>query len=212
MATKPFGDIRYRYQGLSATSGADALDPADSSLGRPPGVAAVGDAGARQRHTPRHRPAAGAWRPSRGVLIVGMGDENRGDGGVGLHLMECLQQLDWPGDVAFCQAHASLPRQAEQFARVILLDAIEGPEEPGSLYQANPEDLLACAGPPGRATGLVGMLTPAVRKRLAIFAMHPRNLGWGSELSSEVVRAISLALPYLRSFILQMLRTLASLQ
>jgi hydrogenase maturation protease len=145
----------------------------------------------------------------RGVLVVGMGDESRGDGGVGLHLVSCLSQMDWPSNVAFCAADETVPKRAEGFARVILLDALEGPASPGSLYQMDPEELLGrTVGGPDSGMGLLTMLPVPVRKRVAVFGIHPRTLSWGASLSQEVLGSMSVLLTYLRT---QILRTATEL-
>ena len=140
----------------------------------------------------------------RGVLVVGLGDEDRGDGAVGLHLLHCLAQLDWPESVVFCEADESIPARAEGFARIILLEAIEGPEQPGSLYRADPKELLASAvGGPGSGLGLLTMLSPAVLERVSIFGVQPLNTSWGSELSADVIAAMPALISYLRARILK---------
>jgi hypothetical protein len=53
--------------------------------------------------------------------------------------------------------------------------------------------------------GMLGMLSPAVRKRLAIFGLHPRTSAWGSHLSDEMLAALPVILPYIRAFVLQAL-------
>jgi hydrogenase maturation protease len=142
-----------------------------------------------------------------GVLIVGLGDESRGDGGIGLHLAECLSQLDWPGNVVFVEASDSVPLLAEAFAHIVLLDALDGPESPGALYKADPEGLLTdAAGGPDGNLGLLPMLSAAVRKRATIFGVQPANRQWGSSMSRAVVSALPVLVPYLRAFILQAAR------
>ena len=147
---------------------------------------------------------AGAHTPKRGVLVVGMGDEQRGDGGAGVHLVGWLAQLDWPAGVVFCRADESIPKRSEQFARVILVDSIEGPEPPGSLYQADPAELLGQSSEDSSSgLGLLAMLSPAVRERLSIFGVQPKSTGWGSEMSGDLIASIPVVLPYLRAHILQ---------
>jgi len=139
-----------------------------------------------------------------GVLVVGMGDEDRGDGGVGVHLIGCLAQLNWPESVVFCQADDTVPKRAQSFARVILLDAIEGPELPGTLYEADPEELLArSVGGAGSGLGLLGMLPKTVLKRISIFGIQPATTTWGDTLSREVISCMPMLLPYLRAYILK---------
>ena len=143
-------------------------------------------------------------RPTRGVLVVGMGDEDRGDGGVGRHVVRLLAALDWPGSVVFCQADKTVVEKAERFSRVILVDAIDGPECPGSLYRADPEELLSrSVGGEGSGLGLLTMMPPTVRRRLAIFGIQPGNTDWGSSLSLEVVASLPLLVPFLRAYILE---------
>lgn len=133
-----------------------------------------------------------------------MGDEARGDSGVGVHLVRCLGQLDWPSGVVFCQADETVPTKAKLFARVILVDAIEGPEPPGSLYSADPEELMAASvGGEGSGLGLLTMVSRTTRKRMSILGVQPANTGFGSPLSRDVLASIPVLLPYLRATILQ---------
>ena len=138
----------------------------------------------------------------RGVLVVGMGDETRGDGGVGVHLVNCLAQMDWPSDVHFSPADDTIPQRAGQFAKVILLDAMEGPAGPGSLYQLDPTDLVGGNDSGDSRLGLLTMLSETVLKRVAVFGVHPRTSSWGSPLSQEVLGSMSMLLTYLRTRIL----------
>lgn len=204
---------------LKLFPGVGYLDPAESFPGQVPVGWTLGwgldpflaevTGGAKEEAPPielAEASVADGPRPRRGVLVVGMGDEHCGDGSIALHLVHCLQQFDWPGDVAFCRADESVPRRAEDFAHVVLLDAMEGPDAPGALYQADPEELLSrSAGGSDKPMGMLGMLSPAVRKRLAIFALHPRTSAWGSQLSGEMVAALPVVLPYIRAFVLQAL-------
>ena len=141
--------------------------------------------------------------PAGGILVIGMGDEQRGDGGIGLHLMLCLQQMDWPANVTFSRADADIHRRAGHFQRVIVLDAIEGPGSPGSLYQADPEDLLTSSAGVRSGAGLLPMLSPAIRRRLSVFGVQPGSTSWGSPLSAGVLASVPILLSYLRARILQ---------
>jgi len=141
-----------------------------------------------------------------------MGDVQRGDGGVGVHLVECLAQMHWPAGVVFCRASEVVPKRAESFARIVLVDALEGTEAAGSLYSADPEELLASSLKRGGCgLGLLSMISPATRKRLAVFGIQPRTQEYGSSLSREVAASIPVVLPYLRAFILGVLAELAEL-
>jgi len=152
-------------------------------------------------------------RPARCVLVVGMGDEERGDQGVGVQLMHCLSHLDWPAGVAFCPADASVPARAEDFARVILLDAVDGPKEPGALYRVDPGALLdRSIGGAEAGVGLLTLMSPTVRKRLEIFGIQPHSTAWGQSLSGEVASNLPVLVPYLRAMILRAAAEAARIQ
>ncbi len=159
--------------------------------------------GARAEEGP-DRDGLADGRAAQGVLVVGMGDEARGDSGIGVHLVRCLAVMDWPAGVTFCQADESVPARAERFARIILVDAANGPEPPGSLYTADPEELLSCSrGGEGSGLGLLTMLPRSTRKRLSIFGVQPANTGFGSPISGAVLASLPILLPYLRAVILR---------
>jgi len=121
-----------------------------------------------------------------------------------MELMHCLSHLDWPAGVLFCPADASVPARAEDFARVILLDAVDGPNGPGALYRVDPEALLDHSiGGAEAGVGLLTLMSPPVRRRLEIFGIQPQSTGWGEGLSGEVVASLPLLVPYLRAMILR---------
>jgi len=140
----------------------------------------------------------------RGVLVVGMGDVDRGDDGIGVHLTGCLAAMPWPDSVEFCTAGPDVPKRAEKFARVLLIEAIDGPEAPGALYQANPQELLETSvGGPDSGLGLLSMLSAPVRRRLSVFGIQPHRRDYGSDISDELILAMPSLVPYLRARILE---------
>jgi len=154
--------------------------------------------------SPDDERASRAPVPTRGVLVVGMGDADRGDDGIGVHLTGCLAAMGWPDSVEFCTAGADVPKRAEKFARVLLIEAIDGPELPGSLYQADPQELMdAAVGGNEGGLGLLSMLSGPVRRRLSVFGIQPRRRDYGSDISDELILAMPVLVSYLRARILQ---------
>ena len=146
--------------------------------------------------------------PEHSVLVVGLGQEHVGDAAAGFHLARCLSQLSWPGGVCFRFDGLDLPRVIPQFRHVVLLDCFEGPEGPGALYQAEPDDMLdGVCGSAGLE--LAASLPPALRQRVSVFGVHPRTVRLGSPMSSEVMSCLPVLLPYLRAFILQLVARMA---
>jgi hydrogenase maturation protease len=147
---------------------------------------------------PAHSPALGK------VLVLGLGDEDFGDNGVGCHLARCLAEMDWPAGVEFDLAGRATAERLAGYERIVLLQAMSGPNCPGSLYHADPEALLALsAGGQGAKMDLLRMLSPPLRQRVMVLGVHPRTTQRDSGLSEEILGAIPRLLPYLRSFILR---------
>jgi hydrogenase maturation protease len=149
--------------------------------------------------------AAPAHRPPTGkVLVLGLGDEEYGDSGVGCHLTRCLADMDWPAGVMFELAANATPEHLAGYEKIVLLQAMSGPNHPGSLYHADPEAMVALS-PASQAAkmDLLRMIAPPVRKRLMVLGVHPRTTQRNSGLSEEILGAIPRLLPYLRNFILR---------
>ena len=173
--------------------------PKESPASDAPSLESLGIAKAgSEQHTPAQPPPAG------GVLVVGMGDVARGDDGIGVHLTGCLAAMDWPNSVEFCTAGPDVPERAEKYARVVLLEAIDGPHAPGALYQADPDELLdSSVGGPEDGLGLLSMLSLPVRRRLSIYGIQPHRRDYGSDISDELILAMPSLVPYLRVRILE---------
>jgi len=188
---------------LSWTAEGSFVPPTGGSVPDPSATADLPEGPAASQPADAPAEAATTEPASGSVLIVGAGDEARGDGGIGIHLMHCLAQMHWPEGVVFCRADESVPQRAEQFGRVIILDSLEGPESPGSLYRADPEELLRRSlGDEECRLGLLSMIPRSVRRRTAVFGVQPGTTSWGSQPSPEVIGALPLLLAYLRTVIL----------
>lgn len=143
-------------------------------------------------------------RGGKGVLVIGMGRETSGDNGVGIYLMRCLSQLQWPQNVRFVMGSECLRDQASNYDRVILLDSVEGPDSPGSLYQLDPEEMLSkVSGGAPAGLEMAALLPPWVRSRMCIFGVQPRTRHAGTSLSPEVLGALPILVTYLRGVILR---------
>lgn len=155
---------------------------------------------------PLAAPGAGAAHgsPPRKVLVLGLGDEDFGDNGVGCHLARCLADMDWPAGVEFDLAGKTAPEHLAGYEKIVLLQALTGPNSPGSLYHADPEALVALATTSQAAKmDLLRMISPPLRQRLLVLGVHPRTTQRDSGLSEEILGAIPRLLPYLRNFILR---------
>ena len=201
MATKGTGDIGYAPPGKLRPSAAESL------INQPftQAVEEIFSPAAVQPEDSAPEKAESADLPCRGVLVVGTGDEARGDESIGLHLLGCLQQLHWPGDVVFVPAGPEVARLAEQFACVVVLESVIGPDGPGALYQARPGDLTQ-ANLLGKSLGMLGQLSPSVCMRTTVLGLHPKTSEFGSQPSTLVLNSFQVVLPFVRSHILGRIR------
>lgn len=149
---------------------------------------------------PQTQPEALGSMGGKGLLVVGLGDERHGDVGIGAHLMRCLSQLTWPEGVEFCHVDDLSWEKVDGYSKVILLDALQGPEGPGSLYQADAEALVACSA--NKHVENLERFLSVGQRRLLVFGVQP-SPARGSKLSGELVESLSGMLLYLRMYILR---------
>ncbi len=141
-----------------------------------------------------------AFQQGGRLLVVGLGNEEQGDCGIGSHLLRCLSQYAWPKCVEFRHIGEVAWEQVGAYSAIILLDAMHGPDNAGSVYQSDGEALMACSANRHRRS-----IEPflALRRRLTVFGIQPHRRGQDRELSQELVSRLPSMLTYLRHYILQ---------
>jgi hydrogenase maturation protease len=134
------------------------------------------------------------------LLILGVGNLLLSDEGVGVHVAQELMEMNFPPEVRVVEGGTDgfgLMHVLLEAERVILIDAVRGGGQPGSIYQFEIED---CPPFPDvfktsvhqisileviNLSGLIGS-TP----RTTIIGIEPQCLEMGMKLSPEVARAI----------------------
>ncbi|MBI2863604.1 MAG: hydrogenase maturation protease [Chloroflexi bacterium] len=134
------------------------------------------------------------------VLILGLGNTLRCDDGVGPRVVEALQRLDLPPEVEMLVAVAATSGLLHAIAdrqKVIVVDAIQGGSEPGSVYRASPEDLeagsqsLISAHHMGILEALkLAQALSCAPEEFVVIGVEPQATGWGLDLSPEVAAAV----------------------
>jgi hydrogenase maturation protease len=147
------------------------------------------------------------------VVIIGIGNLILQDEGIGVHAVRELGKLALPPHVEVIDGGTAtielLPviRAAE---RIIVIDALKGGEEPGTIYRLSPEDLMVDAE---RLLSLhqVGLLEVLGMARqlggdaeVVIIGVEPKEIGWGMELTP----AVAAKLPQVIEAVLAELKTL----
>ena len=127
------------------------------------------------------------------TLILGIGNLLLTDEGVGCHAARALQEEALPEDVVVLEAGtdflSALP-EIEKADRIIIVDAMQGDEAPGTVYRVPFEECLkpqCIASLHGfdvsRTLYLAGRDTVP---EVVVFGVEPALIQWGTELSPKV--------------------------
>lgn len=134
------------------------------------------------------------------IVILGVGNVLLSDEGVGVHVANELCKMELPENVSVVEGGTDgfrLLNVITESDRLIVVDAVKGGSEPGSIYRFDIDDVKAC--PSGFKTsvhqigilevidlsGLIGK-TP----QTTIIGVEPKSLEMSMELSAEIRKKI----------------------
>ena len=81
--------------------------------------------------------------PYKHILILGVGNLLLSDEGVGVHVAQRMMTMDWPPEVQVVEGGTDgfgLVNFITEADRMILIDAVKGGGQPGSIYRFEIED------------------------------------------------------------------------
>ena len=149
------------------------------------------------------------------VLVLGVGNILLSDEGVGVRAVEALQQVTLPDGVEALDggtASMALLDSLSNRERVIVIDAVKGNHDPGTIYRFTPADIRVHRE---IATSLhqLGLLDALAQleflgrapRDVVLYGIEPKDIGLGLELTSEV----KAAMPRVVELVLSELRTSA---
>ncbi len=133
------------------------------------------------------------------TVVVGFGNLLMGDDGVGIHVVHELAARELPpgvetvdGGVASLEILGSLL----DAARIIIVDALAGGGEPGTVYRLTPDDIGTAAGAPGFSLheftlpqSLALLARTATLPPIVIFGVEPAGMDLGLDMSPPVAAA-----------------------
>ena len=145
-------------------------------------------------------------RPS--ILILGVGNILLSDEGVGVRIVEAMEGWELPDNVELFDGGTASVDLLDSLAnrdKVIIIDAVKGGNEPGTLYRFTPNDVTIQRQnfTSLHQVGLLETLTMArylgcAPQEVVIYGIEPKKVSWGLELSPEVaavvIRVIELVL------------------
>jgi hydrogenase maturation protease len=129
------------------------------------------------------------------TLVVGMGNFLCRDEGIGVHIIQAMENMELPNHIELLDIGTStmdLISHLEDVEKLIVIDAMEAGGIPGTIYKCRPEDLLPKdEGPISlHEIGLLESLNMAEKmgKKIdtVVIGIEPKVLNWGVELSEEV--------------------------
>jgi len=137
--------------------------------------------------------------PKARTIVVGVGNLLLKDEGIGVHIARALQQMDIPQDTKIIDGGTSpdLPYYLKDTDRLIILDAVKAGGEPGTVYRFHPHDVniesegTTSAHDFGLEQSLrIMRLTGSEPKEIVIIGIEPKEIDWGTELSTELQQRI----------------------
>lgn len=148
------------------------------------------------------------------IVILGVGNILLSDEGVGVHVANELMKMKLPPDVTVVEGGTDgfrLLNVITEADRLIVIDAVKGGAQPGSIYRFDINEVRNC--PPGFKTSVhqIGILEVIDLSGLigkiphtTVIGVEPKSLKMGMELSPEIKakipRIIELVLEELKKY------------
>jgi hydrogenase maturation protease len=131
------------------------------------------------------------------ILVVGLGNLLLADEGVGIHAIRELEKRDLPAHVDVIDggtAGLDLLDLLIDYRLVIIVDAVNAGQQPGTIFRFGPEDITAHADHVPLSlhqTQLANVLQLATYlgqplPPIVIYGVQPETMDWGTELSSAL--------------------------
>lgn len=138
----------------------------------------------------------GAQAPPRKILILGVGNLLLRDDGFGVHVINSLKSVVLPVNVELLEAgtvsHQLIPLLHE-IDHLIVIDAVEAGDVPGSIFRFSPEDMKFSSQPMAslHQISLIDVLHMAEltgkKPKTVIIGVQPKDASsWSMELSAEL--------------------------
>ncbi|MGB9792037.1 MAG: hydrogenase maturation protease [Thermacetogeniaceae bacterium] len=134
-------------------------------------------------------------------VVVGIGNLLLKDEGVGVHVVRALERRSLPCDVELVDGGTAGPDLLPYMSgaeKIIVVDALKGGGEPGSVYCLTPDDCEPKAEGNPLSLHDLGILVAlrdlelleGRRPHVVIIGVEPKELDWGIELTPEVAASI----------------------
>lgn len=134
------------------------------------------------------------------VLVLGVGNILLSDEGAGVRAAEALQRMDLPRGVEVLDggtASMALLDSLSDRDKVVIIDAVKGGGEPGTLYRFTPDDIRV-HGEVITSLHQLGVLDALAHveclghapKSVIFYGIEPGEMEWGLDLTPRVGAAL----------------------
>lgn len=132
------------------------------------------------------------------ILIVGLGNTILKDEGVGVYIAKKLSSLKLPTRVKIVECGTDLLRIMNHYSqqeKVIIIDAVRGGKEPGTIYQFDEEELLNIKAQTRSVHQISVSSSIKLLKKLSsswskaqvmLIGIEPKIIDYGNDLSPEI--------------------------
>lgn len=127
------------------------------------------------------------------IIVVGVGNLIMQDDGVGVHVINCLSQMNIPEEVELIDAGTNSYDLVDFYGRgdiIIVVDAMKAGGEPGTIYRAPLDQLGLQLDTSITSVHDLGFVQAAQHvnmlghyPEILVFGIEPAELGFGLELS-----------------------------
>jgi len=142
------------------------------------------------------------------VVVLGVGNLLRQDEGVGVHAVRALSGVQFGEWAEFVDGGTAVFEALsgwQEIEKLIVIDAVRGGREPGSISRLSLREVAARTAPALSVPehGLLdalGLLKQAGLRvgETVIYGVEPAAAGWGTDLSAEVAASLPLLAARLR--------------
>ena len=130
------------------------------------------------------------------IMVVGIGNLIMQDDGAGVHVVNCLSEMDIPAEVELIDGGTYSYDLVDFFCQgdiIIVIDAMQAGGEPGTIYRAPLEQLGLQFDSAMTSVHDLGFVQAARHvnmlghyPQILVYGIEPENLGLGLELSPEI--------------------------
>ncbi|MGC9965641.1 MAG: HyaD/HybD family hydrogenase maturation endopeptidase [Syntrophobacteraceae bacterium] len=129
------------------------------------------------------------------IVVMGTGNELLKDEGVGVHTVRELARhtFDFPVEIIDAGTVPDCWQGDEPVGKLVVIDAVRGGGEPGTIYRFSPEDVEFETVPMSSVHQLsfinslkLSEISRCKPEKTVIIGVEPKEVAWGMELSEEL--------------------------